>query len=174
MRFGLLGTGHWAAETHGAALAAHPDAELAGIWGRDPAKAEALADRYGTRAYTDADALIADVDAVAVALPPDIQSDLAERAARAGRHLLLDKPVAFTTAAADRIVAAAEERSAASVVFFTRRFAARAVAADLDTRADFLAMRDAGFDLVQGPLFGRPMNVRKFARTFRTRSFVPP
>jgi len=31
MRFGLLGTGHWAAETHGAALAAHPDAELAGI-----------------------------------------------------------------------------------------------------------------------------------------------
>ncbi|MGR3932316.1 Gfo/Idh/MocA family protein [Streptomyces sp. BRA346] len=134
MRFGLLGTGHWAAETHGAALAAHPGAELAGIWGRDPAKAEALADRYGTRAYPDADALIADVDAVAVALPPDVQSDLAERAALAGRHLLLDKPVAFTTAAADRIVAAAEERSSASVVFFTRRFAAP-IAAFLDRAA---------------------------------------
>jgi EAL domain-containing protein (putative c-di-GMP-specific phosphodiesterase class I) len=35
-------------------------------------------------------------------------------------------------------------------------------------------MRDAGFDLVQGPLFGKPMNVRKFARAFRTRSLMPP
>ncbi|MET8010422.1 Gfo/Idh/MocA family oxidoreductase [Streptomyces sp. NPDC005271] len=124
MRFGLLGTGHWAAETQGAALAAHPRAELAGIWGRDPAKATALADRYGTRAYTDADALIAEVDAVAIALPPDIQGGLAERAALAGRHLLLDKPLAFTTEAADRIAAAVEERALASVVFFTSRFAA--------------------------------------------------
>ncbi|MEU4893261.1 Gfo/Idh/MocA family oxidoreductase [Streptomyces sp. NPDC044780] len=124
MRFGLLGTGHWAAETHAAALTAHPVAELAGIWGRDPAKAQALADRWGTRAYPHADALIADVDAVAIALPPDIQSDLAERAALAGRHLLLDKPLAFTTEAADRIVRAVDERSLASVVFFTKRFAA--------------------------------------------------
>ena len=61
-----------------------------------------------------------------------------------------------------------------TILDFTRRFAARAVAADLDARADFLAMRDAGFDLVQGPLFGKPMNVRKFARTFRTRSLMPP
>ncbi|MEN3376824.1 MAG: hypothetical protein V7604_2179 [Hyphomicrobiales bacterium] len=61
-----------------------------------------------------------------------------------------------------------------TILDFTRRFAARAVATDLDARADFLAMRDAGFDLVQGPLFGEPMNVRKFARTFRTRSLVPP
>ncbi|WP_275558087.1 Gfo/Idh/MocA family oxidoreductase [Streptomyces sp. 5-6(2022)] len=124
MRFGVLGTGHWAAETHAAALAAHPVAELAGIWGRDPAKAQALADRWGTRAYPDADALIADVDAVAIALPPDIQSGLAERAALAGRHLLLDKPLAFGTEEADRIVRAVDERGLASVVFFTNRFAA--------------------------------------------------
>ncbi|MEU1906362.1 Gfo/Idh/MocA family protein [Streptomyces hygroscopicus] len=122
MRFGLLGTGHWAAETHAAALAAHPVAELAGVWGRDRSKARALADRYGTRAHPDADALIADVDAVAIALPPDIQSPLAERAALAGRHLLLDKPLAFTTEEADRVVRAVDERSLASVVFFTRRF----------------------------------------------------
>ncbi|MFK4263982.1 Gfo/Idh/MocA family protein [Streptomyces milbemycinicus] len=123
MRFGLLGTGHWAAETQGAALAAHPEAELVGVWGRDPAKARALAERYGIRAYDRPDELIADVEAVAVALPPDIQSDLALRAARAGRHLLLDKPLAFTTEDADRVVDAVEERGLASVVFFTRRFA---------------------------------------------------
>jgi predicted dehydrogenase len=122
VRFGLLGTGHWAAETQGAALAAHPVAELVGVWGRDPAKAGALAQRYGVRAYADVDALIGDVDAVAVALPPDVQAELAVRAARAGRHLLLDKPLALTAGAADRVVDAVRRHDVASVVFFTRRF----------------------------------------------------
>ena len=40
MRFGVLGTGHWARTVHAAALAEHPTAELVGIWGRDLAKAE--------------------------------------------------------------------------------------------------------------------------------------
>jgi predicted dehydrogenase len=122
LRFGLLGTGYWAAETQGAALAAHPGAELAGVWGRDPAKAAVLAERYGTRAYDDAEALIADVDAVAIALPPHIQGDLALRAARAGRHLLLDKPVALSPEVADRVTAECAERGLASMVFFTNRF----------------------------------------------------
>ncbi|KOX16707.1 Gfo/Idh/MocA family protein [Nocardiopsis sp. NRRL B-16309] len=122
LRFGLLGTGYWAAETQGAALAAHPRAELAGVWGRDPAKAAALAERYGTRAYDDAEALIADVDAVAIALPPHIQGNLALRAARAGRHLLLDKPVALSARVADEIAAECAERGLASMVFFTNRF----------------------------------------------------
>ena len=73
----------WAAETHAAALAAHPDAEFVGVWGRDPAKVDALAGRYGVGAYHDVDALFADVDAVAAALPPDVQADLAVRAATA-------------------------------------------------------------------------------------------
>ncbi|MDT0327137.1 Gfo/Idh/MocA family protein [Nocardiopsis lambiniae] len=122
LKFGLLGTGHWAAETQGAALAAHPDAELVGVWGRDAVKAGAVADRFGARTYTDVDALLADVDAVAVALPPDVQAELALRAARAGRHLLLDKPLALTTAAADAVVTEVEARGLASMVFFTNRF----------------------------------------------------
>lgn len=122
LRFGLLGTGYWAAETHAAALDAHPGATLAGVWGRDAAKAAALAERYGTRAYEDFEALLDDVDAVAIALPPHIQGDLALRAARAGKHLLLDKPLALSTLAADAVVAEAEARGLASVVFFTSRF----------------------------------------------------
>ena len=41
---------------------------------------------------------------------------------------------------------------------------ARAVAQGVETRADFLAAHDMGFDLVQGYLFGKPVAVRKFAR----------
>ncbi len=122
LRFGLLGTGRWAADTHAPALAAAPEADLVAVWGRDPAKAAALADRHGARAYDDVDELLAEVDAVAVALPPDVQAPLAARAARAGRHLLLDKPLALDVAAADEVVAAVTGAGVASVVFFTSRF----------------------------------------------------
>jgi predicted dehydrogenase len=122
LRVGLFGTGHWAAQTHAAALAAHPRAELAGVWGRNPERAGALAARYGVPAFDDPDALLDTVDAVAVALPPDVQADLAVRAATAGRHLLLDKPVALSLAGADRVVDAVARSGVASVVFFTQRF----------------------------------------------------
>lgn len=120
--FGLFGTGHWAAEVHAAALAAHPAARLAGVWGRDPAKAAALAQRYGVPAFEEIDALIDAVDAVAVALPPDVQAEIATRAATAGRHLLLDKPLALRVSDADRVVAAASQAGVASEIFFTSRF----------------------------------------------------
>ncbi|GAA2442516.1 Gfo/Idh/MocA family oxidoreductase [Streptomyces glaucus] len=122
MRIGLLGTGPWAEMAHAPALGAHDDLEFTGVWGRRPDAAEKLAREHGTRAYTDVDALLADVDAVAVALPPAVQAELAARAARAGCHLLLDKPLATTVAQARAVVAAAEAAGVASVVFFTTRF----------------------------------------------------
>jgi predicted dehydrogenase len=122
MRFGVLGTGFWAKEVHAAALAAHPAAELLGIWGRDLAKAKAVGAEFDVPGYADVDALLADVDAVAIALPPDVQAPLAVRAAEAGRHLLLEKPIALDLAAADRLVAATRSAGVASVVFFTVRF----------------------------------------------------
>ncbi|MGC0379341.1 Gfo/Idh/MocA family protein [Streptomyces sp. SAI-229] len=122
MRIGLLGTGPWARAAHAPALSGHPDLELAGVWGRRPDAAEELAALHGTRAYDDVDALFADVDAVAVALPPAVQAELAVRAARAGCHLLLDKPLAPTVAQGRAVVGAAEEAGVASVVFFTTRF----------------------------------------------------
>lgn len=122
MRFGLLGTGPWAAGTHGPALAAHKDVQLVGVWGRRSEAAGRLAAELQTRAYDDVDALFTDCDAVAVALPPDVQAPLAARAARAGCHLLLDKPVATTPEAAREVSAAVRESGVASVVFFTLRF----------------------------------------------------
>ena len=147
MRFGLFGTGPWAHLAHAPALAAHSGVEFVGVWGRDPDKAAELAGQHGARPYADVDALFGDVDAVAIALPPDVQAPIALRAARAGKHLLLDKPVAFTNAAAGEIVAAVSERDLASVVFFTRRlmpeiqaFVAGAVEAGgwLEARVDHL------------------------------------
>ncbi|MFE5794502.1 Gfo/Idh/MocA family protein [Streptomyces sp. NPDC056503] len=122
-RIGLLGTGPWAARTHAPALAAHEGIEFHGVWGRRPEAAAELAAASGTRAYDDLDALLEASDAVAIALPPDVQAPIAARAARAGCHLLLDKPLATTVTAAREVVDAAEEAGVASVVFCTLRFA---------------------------------------------------
>ncbi|WP_411069701.1 Gfo/Idh/MocA family protein [Streptomyces sp. cmx-4-25] len=122
-RIGLLGTGPWAGHTHAPALAGHPDVEFSGVWGRRPEAAEALAAASGTRAYADVDALFAASDAVALALPPDVQAPLAVRAAAAGCHVLLDKPVATTVAGAREVAEAVGAAGVASVVFCTLRFA---------------------------------------------------
>lgn len=123
LRIGLVGTGPWASSTHAPALAAHPDVEFGGVWGRRPDATAALTSAHATTAYGDVDELFAASDAVAFAVPPDVQAPLAARAAAAGCHLLLDKPVATTVAAARDIAAAAEAAQVASVVFFTLRFA---------------------------------------------------
>ncbi|MCH0539121.1 Gfo/Idh/MocA family oxidoreductase [Streptomyces sp. MUM 203J] len=122
-RIGLLGTGPWAARTHAPALAAHPGVEFAGVWGRRSEAAAGLAARHGTRAYGDVDALFAACDAVACALPPDVQAPLAVRAAGAGCHLLLDKPVATSVAAAREVADAVDAAGVTAVVFCTLRFA---------------------------------------------------
>jgi predicted dehydrogenase len=119
VRFGLIGTGFWAETVHAAGIVAHPQAELVGVWGRDPAKTAQLAAQYGAQPFSDVDELIGAVEAVAFAVPPDIQAELAVRAGAAGRALLLEKPLALTVEAADRVVEAA---TAPTVVFFTRRF----------------------------------------------------
>ncbi|MFJ2113802.1 Gfo/Idh/MocA family protein [Streptomyces sp. NPDC087850] len=126
-RIALLGTGPWAEHTHAPAIAAHSGIEFSGIWGRRPEPAAALAAAHGTTAYAgeaDLDALFAVSDAVAFALPPDIQAPLAVRAAAAGCHLIMDKPVATTVADARAVADAAAAAGVASVVFCTLRFAA--------------------------------------------------
>ncbi|MGW1067459.1 Gfo/Idh/MocA family protein [Streptomyces aureus] len=122
MRFGLLGTGPWAQRTQAPALLAHPQVEFTGVWGRRPEAAKEIAKRFGTRAYDDVERLLADCDAVAVALPPDVQAPLAVRAAQTGHHLLLDKPVATTMEGARAVTDAVDQAGVASVVFFTMHY----------------------------------------------------
>ena len=93
-----------------------------GRLGRNPEAAAGLAAAAGAIAHRDFEAFLADVDAVAFSVRPDVQSELAVRAARAGKHLLLEKPLALTDEASDALVAAVDAAGVASVVFFTSRF----------------------------------------------------
>ncbi len=135
MKFGLVGTGYWARVTHAAGIARAENAELAAVWGRRPAEADKLASEFGALACADFGTFLDQVEAVAFCVPPDVQAELATQAALAGKHLLLEKPVATSAAAAQRLVAAADKANVCSVVFFTSRFSVAirewlAVAAD--------------------------------------------
>jgi predicted dehydrogenase len=124
MRVGLIGTGHWATTIHGRGVVDHPTAELVGVWGRDADRTRQTASELGTRAYDNLVGLIADVEALTFAVPPDVQASIATRAARAGKHLLLEKPIAISVRDAQGIQLAVGQAGVASIVFFTRRFIA--------------------------------------------------
>jgi predicted dehydrogenase len=124
LRFGLVGTGHWAQITHAPALGSTDGIEFAAVWGRNADAAAELAATYGATAHRDLAEFLADIDAVAFAVPPDVQAPIAARAAGAGKHLLLEKPVAITPADADALADAVQRAQVASVVFFTARFQA--------------------------------------------------
>jgi predicted dehydrogenase len=139
LRFALVGTGYWARIAHAPALASADGVELAAVWGRNQEAAAALAAAHQATAYEDIDAMLAAVDGVAFAVPPDVQAPIAAAAARAGKHLLLEKPIAISEAEADDLVEAVTRGQVASVVFFTLRFQAamRAWLAEVTARGEW-------------------------------------
>jgi predicted dehydrogenase len=118
----LVGTGHWARIAHAPALASTEGIEFAAVWGRNEKAASDLAAAHGATAHQDISAFLSEIDGVAFAVPPDVQVTIAEQAARAGKHLLLEKPIAVSGSAADILVKAVDQAQVASVVFFTFRF----------------------------------------------------
>jgi predicted dehydrogenase len=136
---GLVGAGPWAEMLHAPMLAGGPETTLVGVWARRPEAARGLAEAHGTRAVGSLVELWERCEAVAFAVPPDVQAELATAAARAGKHLLLDKPVALTVAAAEGLAAAVAEAGVVSQLVLTNRYGPR-------TRA-FLAAAE-GFEVV--------------------------
>ncbi|MCL5946753.1 MAG: Gfo/Idh/MocA family oxidoreductase, partial [Chloroflexi bacterium] len=84
---------------------------LVAVADRDPARAEALAQLTGARSYADHQLLLVQpgLDAVIVATPIGTHAAIALDALRAGKHVLLQKPMATTLAEADALIAMAQQ-----------------------------------------------------------------
>jgi predicted dehydrogenase len=104
-------------------FAHHPRTTLAGIWARRTDAASDLASANDTRPFATFAELIDNCDAVAFAVPPDVQAELAVTAARSGKALLLEKPIALDLAAARRLVDAVEDANVGSQIVLTWRYA---------------------------------------------------
>jgi predicted dehydrogenase len=117
----LVGAGPWAGFVHAPVLAGGPETELVGVWARRPEAAEALAGRHGVVAFGSSDELLDRCEAVAFAVPPAVQAELAPVAARAGKALLLEKPLAADVAGAERVADAVAEAGVGSLLVLTYR-----------------------------------------------------
>ncbi|HEX4259992.1 MAG TPA: Gfo/Idh/MocA family oxidoreductase [Acetobacteraceae bacterium] len=107
LRIGLAGAGHFG-RFHALKVAASSRTRLAGIHDPDAGRAAALAAETGA-AVRDWRALLAESDAIIIAAPAEAHFPLAEAALRAGRHVLVEKPMAATLAEADALAAIAAE-----------------------------------------------------------------
>jgi myo-inositol 2-dehydrogenase/D-chiro-inositol 1-dehydrogenase len=108
MRFGLIGYGAWG-RYHADAISAAPGAELSAIACAGEASAALARERHPTAGvHLDWRAVIADpsIDAVDIVVPNHLHAEMAIAALDAGKHVLLEKPMAATIADCDRIVEA--------------------------------------------------------------------
>lgn len=137
LRVGLVGGGPWARTVHAPGLADHPATKLEAVWTRRPEVARELADQHGARAAGTFDDLLDGVDAVAFAVPPSVQGGFAERAARAGKHVVLEKPLAGDLETAERVAAAVDDAGVASLMMLTMRYTQH-------TREWLAGIREAG------------------------------
>jgi predicted dehydrogenase len=121
---GLVGAGPWARMVHAPLLAGHPRTSLAGVWARRPDAAAEVAEPHGAPAFARYEDLLERCDAVAFAVPPDVQAEHAATAARAGKALLLEKPIGLDLAQAQELVDVVDEAGVPSMLFLTWRYAA--------------------------------------------------
>ena len=129
IRFGVLGCGS-IGPTHMGAIRQIADADLVAVADVVPERAASAATRYGVSSvYTGLDALLADpaVDAICICTPSGLHADQAARALRAGKHVVVEKPMDVSLEACDRLIAAEGETGKKLTIISQHRFDAASV-----------------------------------------------
>jgi len=106
LRVALLGLGYWGPNL-ARTVASAAGAVLSAVCDSDPARLARAGARYpDATVHTDAEGIFADeaVDAVVIATPADTHFALASAAMRAGKHVMVEKPLARTVAEAEELV----------------------------------------------------------------------
>ena len=125
IRWGLVGAGDIAEKRVAPALAQGRGSELASVCRRQTDRAEEFARRFGAgRWHTKWEELVNDegIDAVYVATPTDLHAPISIAAARAGKHVLCEKPMAMNLAECDAMIRAADENGVLLGIAYYRHF----------------------------------------------------
>lgn len=128
-RVAIIGGGDWATRFHAPALRESAGAELVAVCDPDERAARRLAAAdEGVRAFADVDEMLAaeDLDAVVVSSPHPTHAPYAITAIEAGLHVLVEKPVATTLAAARDLLGAADRSAVVVAVGYTSQHSAAA------------------------------------------------
>ncbi len=122
--FGVIGTGIVGGAWHAHVYHHMPRADLVAVCDLNEGRAREIADKYGVpHVYTDYRDLLAreDIAAVSIATPDFAHREIAVAAASAGKHILVEKPLATTVEDAEAILAAVDEAGVKLMVDFHNR-----------------------------------------------------
>jgi predicted dehydrogenase len=124
VNIGIIGAGSYG-EQHAQAMAELSDARLVAASRTNEAALTEFTDQYGGSGYTDYRMLLADpaVEAVVIATPHHLHTAIVEDAARAGKHILLEKPMAPTLDECNRILSVVRASGVKLMVGHTNQFA---------------------------------------------------
>ncbi len=129
LRTAVIGVGYLG-NFHAQKYATIQDVDLVGVVDNDPKRAGEIAEKLGTRAYSDHRDLIGQVDAVSVVVPTQYHHAVAKDFLAAGVHVLIEKPITVTIEEADELIALAEKSGAVFQVGHLERFNPVLVALD--------------------------------------------
>jgi len=121
--FGIIGAG-MISRFHAKAIKEVKGAKLVACADSSFAKAEALAKEFGCTAYDSVEAMVADpaVDAVTIATPSGAHMEPAVIAAKAGKHVIVEKPLEITLKRCDKIIDACDNAGVKLAAIFPSRF----------------------------------------------------
>jgi predicted dehydrogenase len=121
--FGIIGCG-MISRFHAKAVADIRGAKVVACQDAFPGAADKLAAELGCTAYHDLDALLADpaVDVVTICTPSGLHMEPAVAAAKAGKHIIVEKPLDITLARCDAMIAAAKKAGVVLSTIFPSRF----------------------------------------------------
>jgi predicted dehydrogenase len=121
VRMGVIGVGSLGIH-HARILSGLPSVEFTGVYDTDEARRAEVASRLAAPAAASMDALLAASDAVVIAVPTSAHESVAVAAIEQGVHVLIEKPIAPTLAAADRITSAADRQGVLVQIGHVERF----------------------------------------------------
>jgi len=120
---GVVGLGLWG-QAHARIISSHPFAKLVAVCDLDERKARAVGESFHVPYVTDYRALLSNetIDALSIVTPDFAHTEFAIAAAEAGKHALVEKPLATTTAECERIIRAMEKNDVRIMVDFHNRW----------------------------------------------------
>jgi UDP-N-acetyl-2-amino-2-deoxyglucuronate dehydrogenase len=123
IRVAVIGAGIFG-EEHIKGFSHWQDAEVVAISRRNEARGNELAGKYGVKYYQDYEEMLAseDVDVASICLPTGLHKPAALAVAKAGKHILLEKPMARTVAECDSIIEACNSANVKLMLSFTHHF----------------------------------------------------
>jgi len=129
LRVGVVGVGYLG-KFHAEKYARLEGVDLVGVADTDPTAAEAVAQKYDTRAFADYNDLIGAVDAVSVVVPTPLHFTISRDFLASGADVLIEKPITTTLEEADELIRMAEDRGLLIQVGHLERFNPAVVALD--------------------------------------------